>query len=99
MSRGRGVRGNQEVSPLSLLGGGSGDRIAADPEATSKEGGSWGKLVPTDGSEPKARDAHAAGRPFASNGEPAQRMVSRLRKNEPSTTWTPSPNSVKPRAV
>src|SRR5712691_10118187 len=43
MSGGRGVRGNREVSPSFLLRGGGGGRIAAAPEATSKEGGAWGK--------------------------------------------------------
>src|SRR3989442_5891433 len=59
MSGGRGVRGNQEVSPLFVLRGGGGGRIATAPEATSKEGGSWGKHGFPHGSEPKARDAHA----------------------------------------
>ena len=58
MSGGRGVRGNREVSPLFLLGGGGG-RIATTPEATSKEGGSWGKHGFPHASEPKASDGHA----------------------------------------
>jgi hypothetical protein len=58
MSGGRGVRGNREVSPLFLLGGDGGDRIASTPEATYKEGGSWGKHGFPDGSEPKASDGH-----------------------------------------
>src|SRR3989475_5249548 len=61
MSGGRGVRGNREVSPLLLLRGGGG-RIAATAEATSKEGGSWGKHGFPHGSEPKASDAYAARR-------------------------------------
>jgi hypothetical protein len=60
MSGGRGVRGNREVSPLFLLRGGGGDRIDTTPEATSKEGGSWGKHGFPHGGEPKASDAHAA---------------------------------------
>src|SRR3989442_5428549 len=59
MSGGRGVRGNQEVSPLFVLRGGGGGRIATAPEATSKEGGSWGKHGFPHGSEPKARWGHA----------------------------------------
>src|SRR6266550_2293148 len=53
MSGGRGVRGNREVSPLFLLRGGGGGRIAATAEATSKEGGSWGKHGFPHGSESK----------------------------------------------
>jgi hypothetical protein len=98
MNRGRGFGGNREVPPLVLLEL-RGDLSGAWLEAYRKEGGSWGKHGFTHGSEPQARDAHAAGRPFASNGVPAQRMVRRLRKNDPSTTWTPRPNSVKPSAV
>src|SRR6266487_3471896 len=60
MSGGRGVRGNREVSPLFLLRGGGGGRIATTPEATSKEGGAWGEHGFPHGSEPKARDAHAS---------------------------------------
>jgi hypothetical protein len=41
-----------------LLGGGGGGRIASTTEATSKEGGAWGKHGFPRGSEPKARDAH-----------------------------------------
>src|SRR5438093_11679996 len=59
MSGGRRVRGNRAVSPSFLLRGGGGGRIATSPEATSKEGGSWGKHGFPHGSEPKARDAHA----------------------------------------
>src|SRR5712691_944799 len=58
MSGGRGVRGNREVSPVFLLRGGGGGRIAGIAEATPKEGGSWGKHGFPDGSEPKARDGH-----------------------------------------
>ena len=45
--------------------------------------------------------AHAAGRPLLAwiDAELGQRIVRRLRKNEPSTTWTPRPKSVKPSAV
>jgi hypothetical protein len=50
-----------------LLGGGGGGRIATTTEATSKEGGAWGKHGFPHGSEPKARDAHAA----ALNAAPA----------------------------
>src|SRR5438093_2279301 len=60
MSRGRGVRGNREVSPFFLLRGDGGGRKATTPEATPKEGGSWGKHGFPHGSEPKARDAHAS---------------------------------------
>ena len=42
-----------------LLGGGGGGRIAGIPEATSEEGGSWGKHGFPHGSEPKASDGHA----------------------------------------
>src|SRR5437879_762039 len=59
MSGGRGVRGNREVSPLFLLSVRGGGRHAASAEATSKEGGSWGKHGFPHGSEPKASDAHA----------------------------------------
>ena len=59
MSGGRGVKGNREVSPLFLLRGGGGDRIANTSEATPKEEGSWGKHVFPHGSEPKASDGHA----------------------------------------
>jgi hypothetical protein len=59
MSGGRGVRGNREVSPSFLLRGCGGGRSATTPEATSKEGGAWGKHGFPHGSEPKARDAHA----------------------------------------
>src|SRR5713101_7441819 len=59
MSGGRGVRGNREVSPLFLLSACGGGRHAAHAEATSKEGGSWGKHGFPHGSEPKARDGHA----------------------------------------
>src|SRR5437867_3815678 len=59
MSGGRGVRGNREVSPLFLLSA-RGDLSGASAEAISKEGGSWGKHGFPHGSEPKARDAHAA---------------------------------------
>jgi len=47
------------------------------------------------------RAAHAAGRPLvdSNDGELVQRIVRRLRKNEPSTTCTPSPKRVKPSAV
>src|SRR5580765_3852754 len=47
------------------------------------------------------RAAHAAGRPLvdSNDGELVQRIVKRLRKNEPSTTCTPSPKRVKPSAV
>src|SRR5713101_5650898 len=43
MSGGRGVGGDREVSPSFLLRGGGDGRIATAPEATSKEGGAWGK--------------------------------------------------------
>src|SRR5438093_13488868 len=59
MSGGKGVRGNGDVSPLFLLRDGGGGRIVGTPEATSKEGGSWGKHDFPHGSEPKARDGHA----------------------------------------
>jgi hypothetical protein len=45
-----------------LLGGGGGGRIATTTEATSKEGGAWGKHGFPRGSEPKARDAHPTAR-------------------------------------
>jgi acetyl-CoA/propionyl-CoA carboxylase, biotin carboxylase, biotin carboxyl carrier protein len=41
---------------LFLLRGDGGDRIASTPEATHKEGGSWGKHGFPHGSEPKASD-------------------------------------------
>src|SRR5437870_503224 len=59
MSRGRGVKGNREVSPLFLLGVCGGGRYAEHAEVTSKEGGSWGKHGFPHGSEPKASDGHA----------------------------------------
>src|SRR5439155_23516997 len=58
MTGGRGVRGNREVSPLFLLGGGGGGRIATPLEATSQEGDSWGKHGFPHESEPKASDGH-----------------------------------------
>src|SRR6266550_7053361 len=73
MSAGRGVRGNREVSPLFLLWGGGGGRIATTPEATSKEEGSWGKHGFPHGSEPKASDVHAA--PTAANCVSSRKLV------------------------
>src|SRR2546425_9741302 len=73
MSGGRGVRGNQEVSPLFLLRGGGGGGIAGTAEATSKEGGSCGKHGFPHGSEPEARDAHAA--PTAANRVSSRKLV------------------------
>src|SRR5213083_3073272 len=60
MSGGRGVRGNREVSPLFLLRSGGGGRIAATSEATSKEGGSWGKhgFPPRERAEGEGRSCH-----------------------------------------
>src|SRR6266566_8746347 len=58
MSGGRRVRRNREVSPSFLLGGGGGGRIATPLEATSKEGGSWGKHGFPHGSEPKGSESH-----------------------------------------
>src|SRR6266487_7113251 len=60
MSGGRGVRGNREVSPLFFLGARGGGRQGVGAEATSKEGGSWGKHGFPHGSGPKASDAHAS---------------------------------------
>jgi len=60
MSRGRGVRGNREVSPLFLLSACGGGRHSAGTEAISKEGGSRGKHGFHRGNEPKASDAHGA---------------------------------------
>src|SRR5712691_116226 len=57
MSGGRGVGGNREVSPLSLLGPRD-DLRAAWAGAHPEEGGSWGKHGFPNGSEPQASDAH-----------------------------------------
>src|SRR6266550_3407802 len=76
MSGGGGVRGNREVSPLFLLRGGGGGRIATSPEAISKEEGSWRKHGFPHGNEPKARDAHASSPTSASTA----------RTNDPSRT-------------
>src|SRR6266516_1474538 len=60
MSGGRGVGGNREVSPLVLPRSGGSGRIDTIPEATPKEGGSWGKHGFPHGSEQKASDAHTS---------------------------------------
>src|SRR5438093_7451563 len=88
MSGGRGVRGNREVSPLFLLRGGGGGRIANTSEATFKEGGSWGKHGFPHGSEPKASDAQArtsAGAITCSTG----RLVSFFRRSTKSLRSQP----------
>src|SRR6266571_8581713 len=59
MSRGRGVRGNREVSPLFLLGA-RGELRGARAEAWPEEGGSRGKHGFPRGSEPQASDGHPA---------------------------------------
>ena len=60
LTRGRGVGGNREVSPIFLLDP-RGDRSGARVEAILKEGGSWGKHGFPHGTErpakPEAEDA------------------------------------------
>jgi hypothetical protein len=51
----KGLGGNREVSPLSLLGA-RGDLSGAGAEAIPKEGGAWGKHCYPHGSDPKGRD-------------------------------------------